>query len=62
MGNRKSNITKPLGEYILCEKCGKRVKFTNNKVKYCDRCAKENWKEYNAQKQKEYRKNKKKCV
>lgn len=37
--NLKSNITKPLGEYILCENCGKRVKFTNNKIKYCDKCA-----------------------
>ena len=27
--------------YIMCECCGKRVKNTNGKVKYCEKCAKE---------------------
>lgn len=37
--NVRMNITRPLGEYILCERCGKRIKSINNKIKYCDRCA-----------------------
>jgi ribosome-binding protein aMBF1 (putative translation factor) len=24
----------------MCEVCGKRVEITNNKIKYCDECAK----------------------
>lgn len=27
--------------YVMCECCGKRVKDTNGKVKYCEKCAKE---------------------
>ena len=27
--------------YIMCECCGKRVKNTNGKAKYCEKCAKE---------------------
>ena len=27
--------------YVMCECCGKRVKNTNGKVKYCEKCAKE---------------------
>ena len=40
--NLKENIKKPLTDgWIMCEACGKRVEVTNNKVKYCDECAKE---------------------
>lgn len=38
--NLKHSITKPLGEYIMCDNCGKRVVKTNNRAKYCDECAK----------------------
>lgn len=36
--NLKNNVK---DGYILCEKCGDRVKVTNNKIKYCEKCAKE---------------------
>lgn len=42
--NLKSNIREPLGEYIMCECCGKRVKLDgskDNSLKYCDICAKD---------------------
>lgn len=46
--NLLANITKPLGEYILCERCGKRVKkeskFSN--ISYCKKCSKEIQKEH----------------
>ena len=40
--NLKNNITKPLGEYIMCQACGERVKLTtsNSPTKYCSKCAK----------------------
>ena len=38
--NLKHSITKPLGEYVMCNVCGKRVVKTNNRAKYCDECAK----------------------
>lgn len=38
-----------------CEECRKAIKLTNNKKKFCKECAKEEWKKYNAIKQKEYR-------
>jgi len=54
-------------EYILfkgenidhCEKCGIPFSPTNNRQKYCKECWKEKWKEYNAEKQREYYNNKK---
>lgn len=36
--NLKSNIK---DGYILCERCGKRIKDTINNKKYCKECAKE---------------------
>ena len=38
--NLKHSITKPLGEYVMCNVCGKRTKNTNGKTIYCDKCAK----------------------
>lgn len=38
--NVLSKIDKPLGEYIMCECCGERVKNTNGKTLYCNICAK----------------------
>jgi hypothetical protein len=42
---------------IYCEKCGKIIKkkSVNSRAKYCDECAEEEWRIYNADKQKEYR-------
>ena len=42
------------GKYIQCTECNKLIKPTNNKNKYCSECAREVWKKYNAQKQREY--------
>lgn len=39
--NLKSNIKEPLGEYIMCECCGKRVKNTVNNKIYCEKCSKQ---------------------
>lgn len=39
--NLKSNIKKPLGEYIMCETCGDRTKLIKNNQIYCEKCAKE---------------------
>lgn len=37
----KGNMRKPLGEYVLCEMCGTRIKKDKNgKTKYCEKCAK----------------------
>jgi len=47
------NVTK-------CDVCGVIVEKKVNNEKYCRECAKEEWKKYNAEKQKEYRN--KKCV
>ena len=44
------------GNVINCEKCGVPFYPTNNSQKYCNICKKDNWREYNAEKQKEYRK------
>ena len=40
--NLRRNIKEPLGEYIMCEVCGIRVKLEtpNSKRKYCEKCAK----------------------
>ena len=35
------NLIKNVGGTINCECCGRRFKPTNNKAKYCDKCAKE---------------------
>lgn len=46
------------GENISnCEVCGIRIKLSSNSSRYCSRCAKEEWKKYNALKQREYYKN-----
>ena len=37
-----------------CESCGKPVRIKSNRTKFCDQCVDENWKKYNAKKQKEY--------
>ena len=42
--NLQENIKEPLGEYIMCEICGERVKLNgvnDGSTKYCNRCAKE---------------------
>lgn len=38
--NLKDNIKKPLGEYIMCEKCGERVLKVKNNQLYCEDCSK----------------------
>lgn len=40
LDNLRVNITKPLGEYILCEKCGKRVKKEGTTHTMCGKCSK----------------------
>lgn len=45
-----------------CEVCGRLIEEKSNRQKYCKGCWKENWKKYNAQKQKEYRKQKRVCL
>ncbi|HHX70793.1 MAG TPA: hypothetical protein GX708_22425, partial [Gallicola sp.] len=53
--NIKKNIDLKINEgYIQCTECNKLIKPTNNKNKYCKECAREVWKKYNAQKQREY--------
>lgn len=37
-----------------CEVCGRRIKITTSNNKYCDECAKEEWRKYNKHKQKQY--------
>ncbi|MCD3232654.1 hypothetical protein [Clostridium botulinum] len=39
--NLKLNIKNKLKGTIQCEKCGKRIKVSNNRIKYCAKCAKE---------------------
>ncbi|EES90334.1 conserved hypothetical protein [Clostridium phage D-1873] len=39
--NLKINIKNKLKNTIQCEKCGKRIIVSNNRVKYCPKCAKE---------------------
>lgn len=53
--NLKNNITKPLGEYIMCEVCGDRVLNTSNNHSYCKSCYEKIRKEYKKEKQREYR-------
>lgn len=53
--NLKNRIDKPLGEYIMCEVCGERVKSNSNNQNYCEKCFKKLRKEYKKEKQKEYR-------
>lgn len=48
------NIRGNLNNTKQCEVCGIRIEVANNK-KYCNECAKTEWKKYNALKQKEYR-------
>lgn len=39
--NLKKNIKSPLNEgYIMCKNCGKRIKQTNGKREYCEKCSK----------------------
>lgn len=45
-----------------CERCGVLIKITNGNLKYCKKCAKEVWNDYNREKQKEYYNNKKNSV
>lgn len=33
------------GNFILCESCGKRIRKTNNRIKFCEKCSKEKNKE-----------------
>jgi hypothetical protein len=40
--------------WTQCEVCGKRIEITNNKIKYCEECVKEEWKKYNRDKQRQY--------
>ena len=51
LNNLKINIK----DTVQCAICGVRIEISNNKSKYCKRCSKEEWKKYNALKQKEYR-------
>ena len=49
------NIKRPLDDgWIQCDVCGRRIEITNNKIKYCEECAKEEWKKYNRDKQRQY--------
>jgi len=44
------------GENIInCEECGILFYPSNNKQRACKQCQKDNWREYNAEKQREYR-------
>lgn len=60
--NLKNNIKNSLDNgYIMCEKCGKRVKLNGVKdtsKKYCDSCSKEIQKELTRERVKKFRKNK----
>jgi len=47
------------GEKVDYCGCGQPIRILSNRSKYCKMCGKDEWKKYNAQKQKEYRKNKK---
>lgn len=51
-----ANLENSIGNTVQCEYCGERVDYVNPKKKYCEDCFKKEWKKYNAQKQKEYRK------
>ncbi|MBD1379195.1 hypothetical protein [Metabacillus arenae] len=42
-----------------CECCETPIKVKSNRTKFCDTCFEDNWREYNAKKQREYRENKK---
>jgi hypothetical protein len=42
--------------------CGIPIKQTSNRRKYCKSCWKEVWRKYNAEKQKEYRIQKRVCL
>lgn len=39
--NLKANIKNPLGEYIICKKCGKRIKKESNRQIMCSECSTE---------------------
>lgn len=42
INNINKNIKESVDQgYILCSECGKRVKATNNRIKYCKECAKQ---------------------
>jgi arsenate reductase-like glutaredoxin family protein len=41
---------------VECCLCGEKALATNNRQKYCDKCSREVWKTYNAEKQRQYRK------
>jgi hypothetical protein len=47
---------------IYCVQCGIPIKQTSNRRKYCSSCWKEVWRKYNAEKQKEYRIQKRVCL
>lgn len=53
------NIRENLKSSRQCESCGDRFIPKNNSNKFCEPCAKEEWKKYNAEKQREYRMKKK---
>lgn len=38
-----------------CENCCVPIKATSNRIRYCKVCSDDNWREYNAKKQREYR-------
>jgi hypothetical protein len=42
-------------KYKYCEVCGDLIEVNSNRVERCKTCAKEEWKKYNAKKQKQYR-------
>ena len=44
-----------------CEVCGDLIKQVTNNQEYCKKCWKDEWKNYNAKKQKEYRNQKRVC-
>lgn len=52
------NLIKNVGGTINCECCGRRFKPTNNKAKYCDKCAKEVKNKQNSK----YREENRKCL
>jgi hypothetical protein len=56
------NLKRNIDGMKACDCCGTLIKIKNNKSKYCVKCAKEEWRKYNAMKQREYRQNKKTCI
>jgi hypothetical protein len=57
--NIKSNTIDSL-EKVLCKSCGTRIEVNTNNQIYCKHCQKEEWKKYNAEKQRQYRKKQRK--